>query len=58
MQTSQGRRQVCRVAIGAGRWSGSYGTVGSLSSSMSIPVEGGASTVTQLPASQFDLTVP
>lgn len=35
-----------------------YGTVGNLSNSVSIPVEGGASTVTQLPASQFDLTVP
>lgn len=35
-----------------------YGTVGNLSNSVSIPVEGGASTVTQLPASQFDLAVP
>jgi sialate O-acetylesterase len=35
-----------------------YGTVGNLSSSVSIPVEGGTATVTQLPGSQFDLTVP
>ena len=35
-----------------------YGTVGNLSNSVSIPVEGGVSNVTQLPGSQFDLTIP
>lgn len=35
-----------------------YGTVGNLSNAVSIAVEGGASTVTQLPGSQFDLVVP
>ena len=35
-----------------------YGTVGNLSNAVSIPVEGGTATVTQLPASQFDLVVP
>jgi len=35
-----------------------YGAVGTLSSAVSIPVEGGTSAVTQLPASQFDLVLP